>query len=487
MNRFLVSSLALVFLAFVAYVCIAVLDQGDVEPVHIALVLIICAGGVASFHLLKDDWVLAAYYWVIFLWPYLFEVSGHPIKSSFIVMPILCFVMMLGFAVRRNKSIAVYSHPVALGLIYYTAMIVAGNILNMGNATGATTSSLFLWFLGFPFFMLYLGRVDGFSGERVKRLAVNTMDLLLWAGVAAVAVGFLEYLWPVQVHDFYNPRIGGESWGTRADWEMFIDIKRGGSIIGAPNAFGLFLDCASIIAWYKWVVEKKVNYLLLLPLFFVGILVFSNSRAALLIFFVMSVVILFREKKYAFAFNVLLFSLAVFILASTKLGQLFYSGEHYVQNPVGIGSNIPIIGGRVSIWVASVYTLLVNPVHFIYGYGGSNDFMLNEIGKQTAHNVFLTALQFYGVIGFGIVVYFFRQLYKKSGAMLAAGDAPMFSRPFRMMLWGFLISSMVDCVFIFNQHFLYAIYPLIVFLVKLSYDYKGGAACQPPAADAARR
>jgi len=444
----------------------------DLEPVHVTVIALIGLGGLISFYYLRSNIILGIYYWVILLWPYLFEVADHPVKTSYLVIPLLCFVI-LTIMLTKKIRFNVYTHPIFRWSVLYAAMMLLSTLFNLNHMTTATYSFLALWFLGVAFFVLYLGYINTLEKERVIGLAENATTVIMWMGLIAVIVAILEYYWPVEIHRFYNPRVGEESWGFRGGIEWFIDLKRGGSIIGAPNAFGIFLVITSIIAWHKWNLSKNVVFLGMVPIYFFGILLFSNSRQALIIFFIIFMLIFLRERKYILILFWGILSMSTFILTKSLIVGLLTAGRHYIANPLGLGPDIPVLGDRVSLWVATVYTLLRSPAHFMHGYGSSNNLMLSVIGKQTAHNIFLTALHFYGIPGLIILIMLIRSLLKKTKVLLMSRDGKSFLNSFYFILICMVLSSLVGSIFLFNPLITWIMFPMIAFLIRISILEKG--------------
>jgi len=324
-----------------------------------------------------------------------------------------------------------------------------------------------LWILGFAFFTLYLGYISTFNEKKIISLAENTLNALVWIGLIAVIVAVLEYWWPVEIHEFYNPRVGEESWGSRGGIQWFIDLKRTGSIIGAPNAFGMFLVMTSIIAWYRWRFDKNPLFLGIIPIYFASIFLFSNARQSIITFWLIFMLIFLYERKYIHAFFLSVVVASVFIIAKPFMIALMKVGKHYINNPYGIGPNIPILGERASIWAAVLYTLIVSPIHILFGYGVSNDIMLLQIGKQTAHNIFLTAFHFSGIPGLVLLTMIIISLLRQTKRLLTYGIAKPFLYSFYFITIAMLLSGLVDSIFFFNPLITWVMFPLIACLIKL--------------------
>jgi len=453
------------------------------HSVQVLLIFLIGLGGLIIFYYLRKDLILAIYYWVILLWPYFgFTIAHRPVKASYLVIPVLCFVILTSIFVRniiaRNIRPKVYSHPIFTLSLLYTMIILMSSFLNLRYVTPATYSFLALWLLGFAFFTLYLGYISTFDDKNVISLAENTLNVLVWIGLIAVIVAVLEYWWPVEIHEFYNPRVGEGSWGNRGGIEWFINLKRSGSIIGAPNAFGMFLMVTSIIAWYKWKFGKNPLLLGIIPIYFAGIFLFSNARQAIVGFGLIFILIFLHERKYIHALLFGVVCASVFMMAKPFMSALMTAGKHYIDNPYDIGPDIPILGERISIWAAVLYTLIVSPVHLLSGYGVSNDVMLSGITKQTAHNIFLTAFHFSGIPGLVLLTMIIISLLRRTKRLLAYSIAKPFLRPFYFIIIAMLLSSLVDSIFFFNPLITWVMFPLIACLIKVDSLAKQETKCK---------
>jgi len=290
--------------------------------------------------------------------------------------------------------------------------------------------------------------------------------VFLWIGVISSIIAILEYYYPEIVRTFYNPELK-EKILTRSNTEWFMDIRRTGSILGTPNSFGMFLIFCSIIAWYNWIYRKNLFFLLLIPIYFFTIFFYSNSRSALIIFFIITLIILFRYRKYLLIFFLMYLSIFSFIFVKSKIISFFLSGKKYIANPLEIGQNIAGLGERISLWIASLYTLIQKPIHFLYGYGSSNDLMVFIIGKQHAHNIIISVLQFYGIFGLVCLFFFIKFLFKMIKD-LSILKGFIFPKAFYLILVAMLIHSFVGGIFIFNPHMNCILYPLIAFIIRLS-------------------
>lgn len=440
----------------------------ELEPVHILIVLLIGIGGVAIFYYLRNELILAIYYWVTLLWPYLgFEIVDHPIKFSYLMIPLLCFVI-LTIMFTRNIQWTIYSHPIFTLSALYTIIIFISSILNLNYLTSATYSFIALWLLGFVFFTFYLGYISTFDEKKVISLAENTLTVFMWMGFIAFIIGLLEYYWPDEVHKFYNPRGGEELWGSRgvSDFILGIDIKRIGSIVGSPNVFGQFMSMVGIIVTCLSFIRKKYVYLMLLPISFISVAVLSNSRGALISFVITLLIILLYFRRYFLVFT---FGASIALLSPFFLG-LFKAG--YSPTPdkfPELLSEIPTLSERLFFWYSSLSSLRENPIHFIYGYGPSNEILLYNIGVQGAHNIIVTNLHCFGIVGVTVIFLLIVNLFRCiKGLENKYSYNKFIFTSFLFVIFGLIVHSFIDDIFYFNSAMMLLLFPLLVVIANLS-------------------
>ncbi|GEM_PF-3283938 len=445
------------------------------DATNVTVFIFIGLGGLIIFYFLRRDPILALYYWVVLLWPYIFDFDDHPIRTSYMVVPLLGFLIFLTL-IKRPDGIRVYKNQILLMTILYTLVIFTSSILNMNYITGASYSFIILWSCGVLFFLMYSAHVNYFSEDKLLHVGENIFRVILAIAVISVAIGVLEYSLPDTIHSLYSPSGGEELWGSREsmrDW--LININRVGSIIGGPNSFAAFLNIAAIISLSYALIHKKYYFLLLFLFFLLSSLLLSTSRGGILSLVLTALLMSLYLRKHLFLLCLLTISLiGIWIFPSST--NILQAG--FVAASIDPSTTLPAAAERKFFITESLRTLAANPIHFPFGYGPSNNLMLLGIGAQGAHNIIFTNLHFYGFAGLILILLITGSLFR---CLLYLSKRALRLRFFALtslfIFLNLVIHSFVDDVFYLRNPIMWIVFPLIAVIVNLmikesSYEKK---------------
>jgi O-antigen ligase len=198
----------------------------------------------------------------------------------------------------------------------------------------------------------------------------------------------------------------------------------------AHNAAGGFFSIVAAVALGYYLHTRSKLYLLLFAILFVGLLM-TKSRGSILGFgcaFISSVI--FRER-----FNTW-FVFGAFVAFAGLMSQAYPLWIEvgmpirvftYEYLPEGMERAGTILERAMILWPRAIYLWLKSPI-FGAGFGSYNDtpyelvgienvFMINSVAKPSfdaghAHHSYFHILAETGIVGFSLVMYFLRNIYK---------------------------------------------------------------------------
>jgi hypothetical protein len=133
------------------------------------------------------------------------------------------------------------------------------------------------------------------------------------------------------------------------------------------------------------------------------------------------------------------------------------------------GGNIPGISERLHFAGESFGTLLAKPVHFLYGYGPSNNMILQGLGVFGAHNIFMTNLHFYGIAGLTIIILLMFCLVRSPLRMSRSHPIlKYFALTSLFIFFNLIVHSLVDDVFYFQTSIMWIVFPLLAVIANLT-------------------
>jgi oligosaccharide repeat unit polymerase len=389
--------------------------------------------------------------------------AGFNVRLSYLVLPVLgffCFIRMLS----RNGLI--FDNLLSILFCLYTSIMFVSLLLNIDFLTTSSYANSFLWLMGFLFFVLYSPTLRRSSPEKLSSLGENMLLILVPIGVIALVVGVMEVIKPLEVHALYSPDRGEELMGHAMSMDLLIELKRVGSIVGAPNAFGAFMSMCTITACSVALMKKKHWYFLLAALLFLGNGLLSGSRGALVGSFLTILAMLIYFRRFFLLGSILAASLGAvaFIPALQQIFRSKYAESYYSNAPLEFGA----FNERLFFWAETLWSLVQNPIHMIYGYGPANKLLIDKINVGSAHNIFLSSIHDYGIVGFAIlmslIIYLF---YINISIIKQFKGNDFFSTTSIFIMIALLVHSLADNVFLSNTFIMWSCFPWLAVLSNI--------------------
>lgn len=175
--------------------------------------------------------------------------------------------------------------------------------------------------------------------------------------------------------------------------ELTDGVLRVGTSVGSSTLTGIFIVLILAI-----ILQTSKSILFDYIAFFLGAasVLFSGTRSAMLVLFIMAVMMLFGEK-YKMSKIVKIIFIVVCLIYVLPFVQTIFEARNEVA-----GDSSDITSGRVERWEQAFVVFRENPLNFIFGAGPATVpiSMFNEEIKSIAspHNVYIGILLEYGVI-----------------------------------------------------------------------------------------
>jgi hypothetical protein len=417
--------------------------------------------------------------------PYIFTVGGISVKLSYpldaLAIAYLGYYLLAG--IRNGIDIGAAKSTVLL--LIFVLWTYAVSMLRRDNMTYDSVVFLLLLSLNISLFALLwlwlIGRPLSYTG----RLAERLLPVLLVGGVLLSIIAIVEYYYPSMVHAFYlqDDELGhaGMVWGTRYG---LVD-SRVGSAFGAPNRFGAFHIVTLPVALYYLLYHKGIRgrfiggLALILGMISLGL---SYSRGAFLgVAVALGVYLLCKSVKY-------------FVTFALLGAGIFFAFMNTIEMYLLAGKEAPYLE-RMGYWQTAYELAREGVANLLIGYGPYNAEFASENIIKSAHNVFITTLNFLGIIGCAILILFVVS-FSRDLLMLVRHKATFgFANDFpELMLAGFIglvTHSMFDDMLIFNSKFMLVYFIIMAIAGAIGYQCKvysrGGARVRQAYASSGRR
>ncbi len=372
----------------------------------IGLSTLIAAGLVGIFVILRHSVILAFFLASFTLLPYV-PLGGGTVRSGYLVAVMTCYSLLLIVMYYNSPSKSLRLAPIPMSLILFTLWAYCASALNACLVTRNSLTFLVIWSVILVFFVLAVNVYSRRSARAVEKIGTALLRSIVFCGVLSIVFAIVEQVSPAGVHKLFSARIVGENiWGGRNVVIAGFSIKRVGSFIGSPNAFGAFLIMpmmGSLVLGGRG--RYKLGYLTLTLCFLGAQLLLSNSRGALLGFLGAACVFLWREGNRIV--------LGILVLVGVALITVGGGGEMvntaYIPSAaadaLGVDSPVPaFLVERAYFWKFTLAAAAADIFHLLMGYGVSNQFLAQSVEKTGAHSIIFSSLHFYGVPGLLLVL-----------------------------------------------------------------------------------
>ncbi len=328
------------------------------------------------------------------------------ILSPYLIMVPALLVLI---AIGKNKAIPLLN-PVSKGLFLLAACAFLSGVVN-ASLLSACSAAVIVCYALIAAYLYWAARYTDFKMLLLK----------VWAfTVAAAVLGILE-----KVASYFFDL----TWIATFYLNEPIDyIYRIYSTFGNPNIAGAWFAAMILTGLYLFQAEhfqRKLYYTVGLALLTVALL-FSGSRGATFALEVGLVVYAFFDRN-KFSRTILLFTFAAILLLALLSPEI----NHPLHR-------------RTHIWIKSLALFAKSPVIGVGTFG-----IRQGLNKLHAHNIWLSILTLYGLVGFCLYLWSRVSLYQ-SFLLLKKHKAPLL--PLLAALQAFLLAhGVIDCILLSPQ------------------------------------
>lgn len=436
--------------------------------INIIILFIIIFGLLISLYFLRNDFILAFFMWAVLLVPYIIRTESFNIRGSYIIIPIiLAYLIYKLFGYRKLYAI---NNKFIIVLLFYLFIMTISVIFNEEYLLKSSYTSYALFFIISLFYLLYSEHSIRIGRTKLIDLGNKVFYVLIWFALVAIVVGLLEIIYPEEIKYYYSPEIDIFLVRQMRDDFIFSKLYRSNSIIGSPNALGSFLLIGAISSLSYSFVYKKPTYVLLSIIFILSIALLSLSRGALVACIFAIIMMLIYFKKYIILTLTLLLSISIYYVIPNIMSIFFKKHDIYygVQYITGISA----LDERLFFWLEGIRTIFDKPEHILYGYGPSNIVLLNTINVKTGHNILISAVHYYGILGLlllfimiCLILYYQYKLVKNNHDSISN----YYVVTLLFVTIGLLVHSLFDNVLFFDNIITYIYFPLISICIN-DYD-----------------
>lgn len=354
---------------------------------------------------------------------------------------ILFFILSIPFLLKQNKYQTILSNKVFIWTIFY--WLISFVFFVFSSAQYVTSIKQFKT-ISIAVLVIISGIII-FNHSTIQRVRMA----ILIATLISIFLNFYDFLNPFSI-DFLDPFSISDSVGRSAG--MYLN----------PNIAALAILTGLILS--IGIIKKKILQILYFTL--VGIAVtITFSRAGLLSFTIVffSFCYYYKINPFYLIFFFIITVLSIYYFDIYDIQYLTDSSEMTILldriNIFGEGSATDDFSSfeRKKLLEKGISVYLENPI-FGVGVGGGHEISGAEYSNQSTHNQFVFLLVEYGVIGFVIIIMYFRVISGKIKRSLKSFE-----------VGSFLIIFFLNCFFshnMFETYFLLVTTPIIPLFVK---------------------
>ena len=363
------------------------------------MVIFATIGMVGIFVLLRRLPIVAFFLASFTFLPYLSMTWGD-FRSGYLVIVFVCFALLVIAMQTSCFIVSTLKVRLNIALVVFTLWIYVTSISNVNSITNDSLAFIAIWSVIVIFYVLAGVLFRRMSLVRIRIEGDLVVKAIIFCGAMSCLIALLEQFEPNAVHQLYSPAVLDENiWGGRTVVSESLSLKRAGSIIGSPNAFGAFLVISLVAVLIKTNVRTFVVSVPLLMLLSVG-LVFSNSRGAMLGFAVAATIYLWvYGHRWLLSIGIGISAVLVAVGMLSTLTQSAYIPEKASMELGGMMFLPDFLLERAYFWSFVLSSVFNGDVHLLIGYGVSNNVLAEAIEKKGAHSLIFSSLHFYGVIG----------------------------------------------------------------------------------------
>lgn len=439
-----------------------VLDRNTgLESVSLMVLLLAVAGAVQVIVRLRSDLLLGAAMSLSLFLPYV-NVSGLEIRASTLIPTFLLVCGLLVTARTHGLHTAVFRDATVRWMVAYVGVVIVSTVVNLGRLGPDSLPFLALWLVSHVFFLFYVLYRPRLTMERQLQVAEQMLNVLVLAASIALTLGVIEYFRPDAVEDFFAPARRVGLWGARgalAGW--LIPLRRTGSIIGSPNAFGALLAVGALVALGRHRDRTLADWVVGLTLA-VGVVLLSTSRGATMGFLagVSTYVLTSRHRWWAVPLLAAAVGIGALMPATVE-----FIGSGYVSDEAVVGRSLPAAAERFLVWSHSLQGGL-SPLSWIVGGGPVNTVFVVRTGLRGGHNLLVTNLAFFGLLGVTCVLALCREVVRATYQLRADSRTRVLARVTLAVFVALFAHSMVDDMLFHNTSIMLVLFPLLAMVVR---------------------
>lgn len=435
---------------------------------RVLVLLVAMAGALQVMVRLREDLLLGAAMALSLFLPYV-TVSGTEVRPSMFLPTFLVLVGILATTREYGLNTAIFGAPFVRWMIVYVLVVLVSTGVNVGRLSPESLPFLVLWLFSHVFFLVYVVYRPRLSLERQLALARQFQDILVLAAVLGLTLGIMEYFRPNAVQDLFAPSRRVGFWGARgalAGW--LIPLRRTGSIIGSPNAFGALLAMGALVAVGRQRGRRAVNLVTGLVLA-VGIVALSTSRGATMGFLAGAATYVVTSRYRWWAVPLLAAAVAIGGLMPATVE---FIGSGYAPEEAVVGRSLPAAAERILVWQRAL-SVGLSPLAWVVGNGPVNESFVVRTGLRGGHNLLVTNLAFFGVLGLVSVLALCRHVVLITFRLREDSRTRPLARATFAVFVGLLVHSLVDDMLFHNTSIMLMIFPLLAMLVRVHQQVEG--------------
>lgn len=435
---------------------------GALDPIRLVVLLVAVAGALVVLVRLRDDLLLGMAISLSLFLPYV-NVSGVDVRISTFLPTAFLLAGIVATARDLGVNTRAFRDAFVRWMVAYVSVVVVSTVVNLGRLSPDSLPFVVLWLTSHVFFLVYVAYRPRTTLARQLHLGRQIQDVMVLAAFVALVLGMVEYFNPAAVQELFAPSRRVGLWGARgalAEW--LVPLRRTGSVIGSPNAFGAMLAVGALVALgpgrrgHPW---RVAGGLVLAA----GVVLLSTSRGATMGFLagVSTYVATSRYRWWA----VPLLAAAVGVGALMPATVEFIGGGYAPEEAV-VGRSLPAAAERYFVWQRALGVGL-SPVAWVVGNGPVNEPFVFRTGLRGGHNLLVTSFAFFGLLGVVVVAALCREVVRATYRLRRDPRTRPLARATFAVFVALATHSLVDDILFHNTSIMLLVFPLLAMVVRV--------------------
>lgn len=429
---------------------------------RVVVLLLAMAGAIQVMLRMRDDVLLGAAMALAFFLPYA-TVSGVEFRAATLLPTFLLIGGVIVTASTYGLNQRAFRIPLVRWMLAYIAVGCASFLSNLGRLSPESIPFLAVWLVAQLFFLTYVLYRPRTDLQRRLTVGRQYLDVLVVSAGLALVLGIIEYLRPEAVQAFFAPASRISTWGSRgalAGW--LIPLRRTGSIIGSPNAFGALLALGALAALGRNPPALRRRDVITAAILSAGVVLLATSRGATVGLLAGASVYVLTSPKRLWAIPLLA---SAIVIGGLMPASIEFIGGGYVPEGAVLGRSVPAVAERLYVWQRSLAGGFT-PLSWVLGSGPINAPFLARTALRGGHNLVVTNLEFFGVAGLLSVVMLCRATVRIAMQLLEDPGTRWLGRAGLSAFTALLVHSFVDDILFYNTSIMLAFFPLLAAMVR---------------------